>query len=437
LHLTLEKYQQQADDFLYDRERAALFASMGLGKSAATLAALNRQFQDGSIRSALIVAPLRVARLTWPNEIAKWDQFRWMKVESLRGQKPSGKADIYTINYEQLQNLPDLKFTDVVVFDELTRAKNPKSERINSLRPLLKHQRRWGLTGTPRPNSLLELFAQVRLLDDGKRLGPSFTHFRNTYFDKKDYMGYRWEPKEGAEKAVYEKIADLTLTLRAEDHLHIPETIVEDIEVPLPPHARKIYDQLERDLLAAIGDATVVAPNAGALSNKLLQVTGGNVYDEEKLTVHVHDAKINALLKLRKSLGKENVIIATNYIHERERVVAALGGTDASTFKGDIEDAWNSGKITDLVADSRSLAHGLNLQVGGSTVIWYSPTYSREVYDQFNARVARKGQGAQPRVYRIIASDTLDEAVIETLRLRGDSQGEMLVMLKNLQQMRA
>ena len=437
MNLKLEPYQQEAVDFLYNRERAALFASMGLGKSAATLCALNQLFQDGAIRAALIVAPLRVARLTWPNEIAKWDQFKWMKVEVINHKKPSGKADIYTINYEKLHKLPNLDFCDVVVFDELTKAKNPQSTRINAVRPLLKHHRRWGLTGTPRPNSLLEVFAQIRLLDDGKRLSSSFTHFRNTYFHATDYMEYNWEPNEGSEDAIYRKIEDLTLTQRAQDYSDVPDTILEDIETVLNPEARRQYLALEKDLLTTIEDDVLVATNAAVLSNKLLQFTGGTVYTEQRNIVMVDHSKIEALTSIIGKIGREPILIACNYRHERARIVKYTGAVDASTYEGDIEKAWNSRKIPLLVADPRSLGHGLNLQEGGRTIVWFSPTWSRELYDQFNARLARKGQDKRPRIYRIIAKDTIDEAVIETLRLRGDSQSAMLQTLINLKKLRS
>lgn len=421
--------------FMFDHERAAIFAGMGLGKSAATLLALNRLFADGAIRAALIVAPLRVARLTWPNEMAKWDQFHWMKLELLRGQKPSGKAHVYITNYEQLQNLKDLDFCDVVVFDELTKAKNPKSKRIAHLVKLLKHHRRIGLTGTPRPNSLLELFAQIRLLDDGRSLGRSFDQFKRAYFYPTDYMEYNWVPRDGSEQTIYRKIAPLTLTLRSEDHLKIPDTVQEDVEVALPDEARSAYEELEKDLLLRYKEGDVVAVNAAVLVNKLLQITGGTAYTDTREVVEVHDAKIAALAKILKAT-KENVIVACNFIHERNRICRELDATDASTYKGDIETDWNAGKIRVLVADPRSLGHGLNLQKGGRTIVWYSPTWSRELYDQFNARVARKGQTEPPLVYRLISPDTIDDAVVEALRTRGEDQAAMLSVLHNLQQLR-
>ena len=424
-------------DFLESHERAGAFCGVGLGKTAATLDALNRSFQDGDCRAALVVAPLRVARLTWPNEIAKWDGFSWMRTEQLRGQLPSGKAQVYLINPEQLQNLHTLDFCSHVIIDELTRFKNPKSERGRHLRSLFKPlHTRWGLTGTPRPNSLLELHAQIRLLDGGDRLGPSFSQFRSTYFTPLDYMEYNWAPKPGAEEKIYQRIHDLVLTLRSSDYLNIPDTVVEDVEIALPDAARAIYRELERELFVCVAGREVVAPNAAALVNKLLQVTGGTVYDEARGVVEIHGGKIAALKRVITDLGVERALIACNYIHERERIVAGIpGAVDASKFKGDIEDAWNSGKIRHLVADPRSLGHGLNLQTGGRTVIWFSPTYSRELYDQFNARVARKGQKEAPQVFRLVCSGTIDEAVLETLREKGEGQAAMMAVLTNFRRL--
>ena len=431
MKLTLEPYQQVMRDHLLAHDRAYACVGLGLGKTATTLSALNTLFQDGEIESVLIVAPKRVARMTWPNELAKWDEFRWMKIEHLTGREPSGKAQIYLINYDRLGQLSDLSFCDVVVFDEITKAKNPQSKRINAIRPLFRHHRRWGLTGTPRPNSLMELFGQVRLLDDGKRLGRAFTAFRDQHFYPTDYMRYNWAPKAGAENQVYAKISDITLTLRSSDYLPVPDAILEDVELALPPAAQDAYDELEREFLVLTKDGEVVARNAAVLAGKLHQMAGGIVYNDDQTLSPLHNVKIGALAGIAGEL-KEPVLVACNYVHERERVVAAIpGAIDAAKFKGDIEKAWNSKKIPMLVADPRSLGHGLNLQEGGRTVIWYSPTWSRELYDQFNARVARKGQGQQPLIYRILAKGTIDEAIVETLRERGDAQNAMLRVMSN------
>ena len=432
MRITLEPYQESMRDFLLSKERAYCCVGLGLGKTSSTLAALQELFVNGECRSALVVAPLRVAKMTWPNEIAKWDEFRWMKIEHLRNDPPSGNAQIYTINYERLDRLTDLSFCDVVIFDEITRAKNPKSKRIKAIMPLLQHHRRWGLTGTPRPNSLLELFGQVRLLDDGRRLSPSFTRFRDSYFYPTDYMRYNWVPQAGAEQKVYAKISDLTLTLRSSDYLDIKDTIVEDIEVALPDCVKEDYRELEREFLINVpSGGEVVARNAAVLVGKLLQICGGTVYTDTGEVEELHDSKIKALRKLLTELD-EPAIVACQYIHERERICREIPDcVDASKFKGDIETEWNSGKIKTLVADPRSLGHGLNLQGGGRVIVWFSPTWSRELYDQFNARVIRKGQGLQPLIYRILCPATIDDAVIESLREKGEGQQAMLRIMSN------
>lgn len=432
--LSLEPHQELITSHLRRNDRAAVFAGMGLGKTSSVLSTL-----ASDPCRALIVAPLRVANLTWPNEIRKWDQFAGLKVENLRHGPPSGKADISLINYESLHKLEDLSFCDTVIFDELTRAKNPKSARITNLRPLLKHHRRWGLTGTPRPNSILELFAQVRLLDDGARLGRSFDQFKRTWCHATDYMQYNWVPNPGAEEEIYRRIHDLAITLRTSDYSEVADTVMEDLEVPLPPEARQAYDTLEKKLLATIGakGEVVVARSAGILVNKLHQITGGTVYDEDKKVHRVHSAKINLLRQTLANLGTERSLIACNYVHERERICAEVPDiVDASTFRGDIEDAWNSGRIRNLIADPRSLGHGLNMQGGGRTVIWFSPTWSRELYDQFNGRIARKGQSEVPVVYHLLCPDTIDYPIMETLRIRGNDQAQMLAILTNLRQMK-
>lgn len=451
MNFVREPYQDLMHDFLVERDRAAAFAGIGLGKTATTLSAFRTLLAEGAAKAMLVVAPMRVANLTWPNEIKKWSEFESFKVERLRdvNDKPSGKAQIYVTNYERLiktvkkgqetysvPRFTDLSFCDGVVFDELTKAKNHKSDRINALRPLLRQHFRWGLTGTPRPNSLLELFAQIRLLDDGKRLSPSFTAFRDAYFEPEDWNEYKYLPKAGAEEKIYQKIHDLVITLRSSDYLDIPDTVVEDIEVPLPKDAHGIYRELERELMVLLNDKdAVVAINAAVLVNKLLQVCSGSVYvtreGEARSVGTVHGSKVVALKRLLVDTG-ESALIACNFIHERERIVASVpGAVDAHTFKGDIEDAWNSGSIKYLVADPRGLGHGLNLQQGGRDTVWFSPCHSRELYDQFNGRTARKGQDRPPRVFRLVCPGTIDDCVIESLRERGDAQTEMLAVLNN------
>ena len=444
--MTLHPYQQLMVRHLMAHDRAALFVGVGLGKTAATLEAFDGLRSLSEAQSMLVVAPLRVCNLTWPNEVAQWAPH--LKVCNLRGRAGyvSG-ADIYLCNYEMLPTLADRipEMPDVVVFDELTRAKNHASKRINGLRKLLPQDgRRWGLTGTPTPNSLLELFAQIRLLDDGKRFGPSFDAFQRAYFHATDYMEYNWEIDPGAEAKIHAKISDIALTLLSSEYLHIPDTVVADIEVAMPEEAQAQYDELEKELLLSIGEGehVIVAPNAAVLVNKLLQVAGGSAYSETGATVPIHSAKLDAVKAYIKQ-HPEPLLIAYNYRHELERLRQLLPGAIAfeDAKKAEIqtlfEREWNAGKIKHLLVHPQSVGHGLNLQHGGNTVLWFSPTWSREMYDQLNGRVARQGQRQITRIVRIICPGTIDDAVIETLRQKGDGQTALLTALSNLRKLKA
>jgi len=446
----LHPYQQLAVEHLLKHDRAALFMGLGLGKTLSTLTAFEGLRTLGCARNMLVVAPLRVCNLTWPNEVEKWPQFSHLKVANLRQKEGTkafleGTADVYLCNYEMLPKVAD-HFEehpmDVVVFDELTRAKNHQSKRINGFRQMLPpHVRRWGLTGTPTPNSLLELFAQVRLLDDGQRLGRSFDHFKRTYFYPTDYMEYDWQPLPGAEEIIYGKIADLALTLLSSDFLKIPDTVVTDLEVGLTDEAAAQYKELEKELLLSIGDGedVIVAANAAVLVNKLLQVTSGSVYDENRKVVRLHDAKYKALTGYLKK-HPEPVLIAYNYQHELTQLREIPGSVAFVDYKtpkaqSELEKLWNAGKIARLLVHPQSVGHGLNLQYGGSTVIWYSPTWSRELYDQLNGRVVRQGQTQLTNIVRILCPGTIDDAVIETLREKDVGQRALLQALTNFRKL--
>ena len=427
--------------------QAALFAGMGLGKTASTLTAFATLQALGEVRAMLVVAPLRVACLTWPNEIEKWDHtthFRWANLRTKDGQQAlkNGSADIYLTNYEQLQKmgttmLPSKAF-DLVCFDELTAAKNHNSKRINAVRKKLP-ARRWGLTGTPTPNSPMELFGQIRLLDGGKRLGPAFTMFRDTYFNQMDYMGYTWEPKPGAEQRIYERIADITLSLPQEEYSGIPAPITHDIEIPLPAEAREQYEELESKLVLLLKDETeVVAQSAGVLVNKLLQVTGGAVYREDKTVAVIHDAKLRAAVKFCRAQVDDNewpTIVVTHYKHEQERLLKALPDARRFDDREGFLARWNAGKIPLLVVDPRTLSHGLNMQQGGHHILWYSVNHSREQYDQLIGRLARPGQKNQVHVTRLLCPGTIDDAVVETLRQRESGQRGLMTTLRNFQRL--
>lgn len=443
---------------LIKNEASAIFAGMGLGKTGATLSAIDYLFSDGSCNGVLIVAPLRVAVLTWPNEIEKWHCFRWMRVANLRtkaGQKAwlEKSADIYLINYESLPTFtknfiapfhPSKMAADTIVFDELTKAKNPGSKRINYFRKYVQRfRRRIGLTGTPVPNSQLDLFAQIRLLDDGQRFGKFFGHYRAQYFalqynPNSDYEKYIL--REGSETLIEQKISDMTLTLTSEDWLDIPETIFEDVEVSLPKEAQKIYKKLEKELLVALeDDYEMIAVNAAVLTKKLLQVTSGACYvqiDEDKSTRKVewiHDAKVDALRKLFEEEGQEPILVSCQFRHEISRIIEKIPG--AVEFSQDKLGDWNAGKIKIMVAHPASIGHGLNLQAGGCRIVWFSMDYSRELYDQMNARLARTGQEQVTKVFRLICPGTVDDAVAEAIRSKGENQSTFLATLKNLQRL--
>lgn len=443
---------------LVTHNRAALFAGMGLGKTGMILSALERLFLNAETNGALIVAPLRVATLTWPDEVAKWDDFRWMRIADLRtadglDRLKKRNSHLYILNYEQLKQFTGkylynrrgpLAF-DTVIFDELTKLKNPDSKRANLFRHYIhKMPRRWGATGTPNPNSLLELYAQIRMLDDGERFGKSFAQFRDCYFTKPHEYAYNYEINDGAAELIHAKLADIALVLRSSDYLDVADTVLEDIEVPVPSETRERYEELQDELLTILDreGTTVVVPNAAVLAGKLRQMTGGAVYvqdegEEDRRTVVLNDAKLKALRTLVKRLG-EPVFVICNYQHERLRILKAFPTWRSFTGCKDeraLLTAWNAGQIDGLVADPRSVGHGLNMQDGGRITIWYSLNDSRELYDQTNARVARTGQRGVPLLYRLISPGTVDEAVAETLRHRLEGQRALQQTLVNLQKL--
>lgn len=482
-------YQQQMLDWLDARQHSLLFCSMGLGKTVVTLRWIADKILTGECRAALIVAPIRVCKITWPSQVAKWDFCSWMRVADMRTPEgeamwESGDFEIALINPEQLasreintkcrkcrgegcakcggaghtiskakgfverfiakrKTLP----VDMLVWDETSLAKNPSSKRVNALRPYLhdkampsgkefKSQFRHitGLTGTPVPNTYLDLFAQVRLIDGGKRLGQSFTRFRDQYFTS-DFMGYKWAIKPGAKQQIDTAIADLALVMLGSDYLDLPTCHTEDIEVVLPSRARRDYDTLERDLLVQIATGEIEALSAAALAGKLLQMTGGTVYDAERGVHPIHDAKIDALRKLRKQHPKEPLLVMTMFQHERERLLEAF--PEAAQFDERNLAQWQAGKIPMWVTDYRSIAFGLDgLQHGGRIAVWHTTPYSQEGYAQTNARLVRTGQESETIIYRIVARDTIDDAVCESLREKDDTQKGLLNALKALQLLR-
>jgi len=425
----------------------AYFVSCGMGKTVTTLKILEDRILTGQTRGALIVAPVRVCSITWPTQVEQWDHSSWMRVAHLRTKEGlkawhDGTADVYLVNPEQLPKLVPLMFkgkknlpVDTVIFDELSLAKNPNSKRFNALRPYLgRFKARIGLTGTPCPNNYLDLFAQVRLLDDGQRLGRSFSQFRQTYFTA-DYMGFKFTINPGAKEAIDAKLADLCLVMLGDDYLDVPICETVDVPVSLPPEAKAAYKVLEKELLLELEKSDVVALSAAALSNKLLQVTGGTVYGEEHIVNTLHSAKIDAIKALRKKHKNEPILILTAYKHEMQRILSEIEGSKVFDER-DLAD-WQAGKIKTWVANPRSLSHGIDgLQKGGRIAIWSTLTWSNETYIQCNARLVRTGQSSETIIYRVIATDTIDDAVCEALRVKMDTQSGLMNALKALQKMK-
>lgn len=447
--------QRIIDAHLQKNDNALVFVGMGIGKSAAMLNHLSNLFLCAEASAALIIAPLRVSVLTWPLECQQWDQFRWMKMVSLRtdaGQRAflNGTAHIYTINFESIPLLVSLVERrrgtipyDVLVVDESTKAKNPSSKRINLYRRKVpRPKRNYALTGTPMPNSWLDLFAQVRLIDDGERLGKSYTEFKKTYFYGSEQPFAPWKPKAGTTKLLEEKISDITVTLKSSDWLDIPDTVIEDVEVHFPKELRERYEKLESDLVIELKkDHVMNVANAASLVTKLLQFTSGHMYDDERTVHPIHNLKFDALRKIAKA-EKSPLFVAYMFRHEeqrlRENFPEAKFFSDAknATTQTAMLKEWNAGKIPMLCSHPASVGHGLNLQHGGNALAWISLTYSREYYEQMICRFARRGQANVVRVYRLMAPGTVDDAVATALSAKAENEARLISALQMLESFR-
>lgn len=443
-------YQTYATDFIIGHPEAAVFLDMGLGKSVITLTALLDLCLDRfEIAKVLVIAPLRVARDTWTAELQKWDHLKCFTYATVIGSVSEReaalrkKAHIYLINRENVSWLIEesgFPFDfDMIVIDELSSFKSYQSKRFRSLlrvRPTVK--RIVGLTGTPAGNGLTDLWAEFRILDLGKRLGRFITHYRNRYFlpDKRNGMTvYSYKPLPGAEDAIYRQISDITVSMKAVDHLDMPECIFNDVTVSLSEEERQKYDTLRNDLILSLGEDEIDASNAASLSNKLSQMANGAVYGEDKTVHRIHDRKLDALEDLIEAANGKPVLVAYWYRHDLERIRARFCVREIRT-SADISD-WNAGKIPVAVIHPASAGHGLNLQAGGSTLIWFGLTWSLELYLQTNARLWRQGQTAKTVViHRIVAEGTVDELMLKALDRKEQSQNSLIdavrVMLKGV-----
>lgn len=437
------EYQKYATQFILTHPVAAVLLEMGLGKSVITLTALFDLCLDMFlIRKVLVIAPLRVARDTWPSEIKKWDHLEGLTYSVVVGSEAERKAalmrtaDLYIINRENVDWLvtkSGMTFDfDMVVIDELSSFKSWRAKRFKSLlkvRPYVK--RIVGLTGTPSSNGLMDLWAEFRLLDLGKRLGRFITHYRNAFFtpDKRNgEVVFSYKPLPGAEQQIYDRISDITISMKSCDYLKLPECIINEVPVWMDDKEMEVYDTFREDMVAKIKDKEIDAANAAVLSGKLLQMANGAVYDEEKKPIHIHDRKLDALEDLLEAANGKPVLIAYWYQHDVDRIKERFQVREIKTSK-DIED-WNAGKISAAVIHPASAGHGLNLQTGGSTIIWFGLTWSLELYQQTNARLHRQGQKETVVIHHIIAKGTIDEQVMSALRKKEKTQDALIDAVK-------
>ena len=436
-------YQEYAAAFIEAHPAACLLLDMGLGKTAITLSAINELLFDSfEAHRILVIAPLRVARDTWPEELRKWDHLSGLEFSVAVGTEAERKAalwkraDLYIINRENVQWLIEesgLPFDyDMIVIDELSSFKSHQAKRFKSLmkvRPLV--QRIVGLTGTPSSNGLMDLWAEFRLLDMGKRLGRFITHYRDEFFqpDKRNGMQvFSYKPRPGAEEEIYRRIGDITISMKSTDYLQMPECLMNEARVTLSDNERKDYDTLRKELVLTLGDEEIDAVNAAALSGKLCQMANGAVYSEDKRSIHLHDRKLDMLEDLIEGANGKPVLVAYWYKHDLERIRKRFKVREIKTT-GDIDD-WNAGAIPVGLIHPASAGHGLNLQAGGSTLIWFGLTWSLELYQQTNARLWRQGQTETVVIHHIITQGTIDEQIMKALHSKDKTQAALIEAVK-------
>lgn len=437
----LHDYQNRAVQFIKDTPKCALWLSMGLGKTVSTLTALADLSDSFSINKTLIIAPLRVANTTWHKELLSWDHTKHLSYRICTGSTKTRMsqlmldADIYIINRENIKWLVDFygdKWPfDCVVIDESSSFKSSKAQRFKALRKV-SHKIDYcvELTGTPSPNGLLDVWSQIALLDNGERLGRNMTQFKQRYFTS-DYMGYKLSLIPGADKLIHEKLKDIVLTMKAEDYLDLPDRIDSTVNVEMPPDALKQYSSFEKEFITTIHEDEVCAFNAAALCNKLLQFANGSMYlDETQRYSIIHEAKLDALADLVDDNPSENMLVAYNYKFDLEQIKKRFPDAVVMSKSGEEVDLWNQGKIKMLLAHPASAGHGLNLQHGGSVIVWYGLNWSLEYYQQFNARLHRQGQSLPVRIIHLVTQGTVDEKLMLAIESKAQTQEELLQALK-------
>lgn len=436
-------YQQYATEYIKSHPIAAVLLDMGLGKTAISLTALlDLLFDSFEAHRILVIAPLRVARDTWPAEIEKWDHLSMLTYSVAVGSEKDRKtalmrdADIYIINRENVQWLVEqsgIPFTfDTVIVDELSSFKNHQSKRFKALmkvRPRIK--RIVGLTGTPSANGLMDLWAEFKVLDMGQRLGRFIGMYRNNYFrpDKRNgQIIYSYKLLPGTDEAIYKQISDITISMKATDHLKMPELVMNTHTVELSDDEREHYDELKQTLVLQLPEKEITVANAAALTGKLLQMANGAIYDDNGDHIHIHDRKLDALEDLIEGANGKPVLVAYWFKHDLERIKSRFKVKEIKS-SSDIRD-WNAGIIPVAVIHPASAGHGLNLQTGGSTLIWFGLTWSLELYQQTNARLWRQGQQDTVVIHHIITDDTVDCRVLKALQSKEKIQDSLIAAVK-------
>ena len=436
-------YQYYCINRMINESRLGLLLQMGLGKSVITLTAINElKFYKHQVNKVLIIAPKRVAETTWSDECKKWDHLKHLKISKILGSEKKrikavkSEADIYIINRENVTWLVE-KFKgewkwDTVVIDELSSFKNHRAKRFKSLKKMLPHIKRlYGLTGTPAANGLLDLWAQIYLLDQGERLYKTIGQYRERFFlpDKRNaQVIFSYKPKLDAEAVIKELISDICISIKHSDFVDLPDCIYQNQTLILSDRVQKAYLEMEKKLVLELSDTEITAVNAGVLTNKLLQIASGSIYDETGEYHLIHKEKIEVLKETIEQAASP-VLVFYNYKHERDLILKEIKEAKVLESDKDIRD-WNKGKIPVLLAHPASTAYGLNMQEGGHTVIWFSPTWNLELYEQANARLNRQGQTETVTVNHIIAKNTVDEIVMKALKSKDKVQA---TLLENLQ----
>lgn len=439
-------YQNFCVDYLVSHSRCGLFLDMGLGKTSITLKAIDILMNDYlEIRKVLVIAPLRVAKMTWKDEVSKWEDFKDLTIKEAIGTSEerieaiNSKAEIVTINRENIKWLYDYYISnkrrppfDMIVIDESSSFKNRSTARWKACKAFTNIAKRVAiLTGTPTPNGYMDLWSQIYLLDKGQRLGQTLTEYRNRYFYLQNLRFHQYRLREGSEKEINDSIKDICVSMNSKDYLTLPEKIVNNIPIQLGESELRLYKTMEKDMLIELDGEEITAANAAVVMNKLIQLASGAIYDEKGDYKVIHSAKIEALKEIIEDNEGKPILVFYNFKNEKDRIMEAfkeLEPRELNTEK-DQKD-WNEGKIRLLVINPASAGHGLNLQAGGNIIVWFSLTWNLEYYQQANRRLYRQGQKKAVVINHLIAKGTVDEDVLSRLQGKGKVQENLLSYIK-------